>query len=770
VEYVKSNLASRSLPLQNQLLGDLAKYIIVFLSAMLLTNVSILGKLTPFCISVTAALPLNLSYISFIGNILGLIIYGNFTSSPSFVVGLCLVLAFKFIGSNFFTIKNQTTFNCVSSFFSTLISYLIFSNLTRISFFSVAISLFTATLSLASTFFFSKSIKGIMLKKMFSHFSTIEKTGFVILFGLILISACNVEIFTLNLGIVLGILAILIFMNKLGGVGGAISGIIVAISLTLFDKNLALLSGVLLVSGFLAGEFKPLGKIPQIAIFISTFSFGIIIIDVNIVSFSFMINILFSTFFFLTIKDSFLDKVVSVSSMNSTINSDAYQGISSKLNFASNTLYDLKASVVDVSKKMDEIDANDISSVYSKTADEICKKCGLNMYCWTTSYNDTMNVLNKCTSSLKSNTKIVKDDIPKFFQNKCSKIDEFISRININYQDFLLKKSTNRKISEARIIALNQFDGIANMLCEMSNELSLVSKFDDKAAIKIREVFSQIGIIPDEICCIVDKHYRMGIEVYLKCDAPSNLIDITSRLSSVLERDFDIPSYITLDNKTKLAFFEKANFEIDFGGAQMPYENYTLCGDSYDYFNNSKGFAHLILSDGMGSGGRAAIDSSMTCSIILKLLKAGFGFESAIKLLNCSMLAKSTEESLATIDISCIDLYSGHLQTLKVGTAPSFICRNGKVKQIKCSTLPIGILDDVEIDKYEIQLKCGDVLVMVSDGITDTGDEFVEAELEQSYRLPADELAQKICNQAKKRRIGGRSDDLTVMVAKIKKV
>lgn len=66
-------------------------------------------------------------------------------------------------------------------------------------------------------------------------------------------------------------------------------------------------------------------------------------------------------------------------------------------------------------------------------------------------------------------------------------------------------------------------------------------------------------------------------------------------------------------------------------------------------------------------------------------------------------------------------------------------------------------------------LDSGDVVVMVSDGVLETGTEWVEAELELYGDKSPKELAEDICREAQRRRIDGHSDDITVLAARLKK-
>ena len=170
----------------------------------------------------------------------------------------------------------------------------------------------------------------------------------------------------------------------------------------------------------------------------------------------------------------------------------------------------------------------------------------------------------------------------------------------------------------------------------------------------------------------------------------------------------------------------------------------------------------------MGNGGRAAVDSIMTCNFILKLLKAGFGFNAALKLINSALLVKAGEESLATLDIGCIDLYTGVTRFLKAGAATSFVTRNRKTVMVGSDSLPVGILQGISYNENEIKLQDKDLIVMVTDGAVSVTPEWLKDEISLICELPPKEIATRIATLAKKR--NGNDDDITVLAAKIKVV
>ena len=106
----------------------------------------------------------------------------------------------------------------------------------------------------------------------------------------------------------------------------------------------------------------------------------------------------------------------------------------------------------------------------------------------------------------------------------------------------------------------------------------------------------------------------------------------------------------------------------------------------------------------------------MASGLMTRLIKAGFGFNCALHILNSSMLFKSADESLATMDIASIDLFSGNTELYKAGVATTLVRRGGKTGKAVSTSMPVGILSDVNFDRAGIKLRAGDILVLLSDG------------------------------------------------------
>ena len=137
----------------------------------------------------------------------------------------------------------------------------------------------------------------------------------------------------------------------------------------------------------------------------------------------------------------------------------------------------------------------------------------------------------------------------------------------------------------------------------------------------------------------------------------------------------------------------------------------------------------VAISDGMGNGERARQESSAALSILQQLLQSGMDEKLAVKSVNSVLLLRSSDEVFATVDLAIVDLYTAQTTFMKIGSTPSFIKRGNEVIPVTANNLPIGILQDIDVDFVSMQMQSGDTLVMMSDGIYDAPGLAVNKEL-----------------------------------------
>lgn len=230
----------------------------------------------------------------------------------------------------------------------------------------------------------------------------------------------------------------------------------------------------------------------------------------------------------------------------------------------------------------------------------------------------------------------------------------------------------------------------------------------------VKSFLSYRGAISPKVCVFHDSKGRLNVESYFTGEIRLSTQDLSKELSDILDRNVQASPISSAENFRKMTAVECPLISLEIGTASRSGKANEISGDSFESFNDGEGNTYIILSDGMGSGSLAAVDSCMTTSLFTRLLKAGAGFESAVQLINSSLLVKSSDESFATLDIAKIDCNTGLVTLIKLGAAATFARCGGRISMLESRTLPVGILGEISSDKKELRMKPGDVLIMAS--------------------------------------------------------
>ena len=114
--------------------------------------------------------------------------------------------------------------------------------------------------------------------------------------------------------------------------------------------------------------------------------------------------------------------------------------------------------------------------------------------------------------------------------------------------------------------------------------------------------------------------------------------------------------------------------------------------------------------------------------------------------------------------MACVDLYTGKTEFCKAGAPVSLVRKRGRVRGMEAQSFPVGILGEAEFARTETLLEDGDLIAMVSDGVTAGGCEWVGNLLESWPGGDPGDLAKKLVKTAREQRTDGHDDDITAVV------
>lgn len=600
-----------------------------------------------------------------------------------------------------------------------------------------------------------------------------EDLGCLLVFaGFLLSGLYGVSFFGVRLSCVLAVTLILSACKYGGALAGTVGAIAVSVTFY-FAGQSAQTSFIYPVSALCAGLVSSYGKYAQICAFFASAVFFLCIGGINAAAAVFFTETVLGCLLFAFMPKSTGIRLAKIFTCfpQVSVNNDLGRAAALRLKEAAQGIKDVKTTVDEVAVRLEGINTPSFSDMLSAAEREACVGCKLREVCWQAKRDVTLDTVFGLIKQIKAGVAQEERTFPAEFRVRCLRRESFHAAVKKSYLNYAAQISGNGRITAIRQAVTEQFEGISIMLEELVKEFLGGQKFDNSAAIGAVSALKNIGVYADECSAPVDKYGRM--EIHLKLSKNSETVlnrrDIMRVLSLSCERNFAPPVIKKTSGETFISVNERPEYSVDFGVFQKSARAGDMCGDAYSCFPDGRGHFIMILSDGMGTGSRAAVDSAMAAGLMTRLIKSGFGFDCSIRILNSSMLFKSADESLATMDIASIDLHSGAVELYKAGAAPTLVRRNGKTGKAVSTSMPIGILSDVSFDRAGIKLSDGDIVTLISDGAAPDDADWIKSEMERFGDGPAQDLAGRLAEIAAGRRTDGHTDDITVMTAIIKK-
>ncbi len=369
--------------------------------------------------------------------------------------------------------------------------------------------------------------------------------------------------------------------------------------------------------------------------------------------------------------------------------------------------------------------------------------------------------------------------LPKDLNVKCVKRSTLLKSAEELFSTYTINEALKSRLIEGRSVVASQINNMANtvssILGDFNNNVNSCLEIDKL----LRKTLAKNHIRYENIYSYTDRKGRLKIKIKVSSSDGENycrksIIPIISELVrtplSIADEGCKINPQtgecsITIEESYKYNVASHVAFNVKDG------EKYS--GDSYSFGQNKVSEYVTIVSDGMGSGPEAGLESEAAIELIEKFMEGGFSESTMLNAVNSIMGMKfSEDEKFTTLHMNSIDLYTGEIEFIKVGASMSFIKRGAEVEVINSSSLPFGIVDDISIKPVKRKVKNGDIIVTISDGVTDVdkaniGDySWIVSYLEGEQNNP-ELISKEILALAKKKCNGRVLDDMTVVVSKL---
>lgn len=330
------------------------------------------------------------------------------------------------------------------------------------------------------------------------------------------------------------------------------------------------------------------------------------------------------------------------------------------------------------------------------------------------------------------------------------------------------------RLAESRLAAAGQLQEMGNIL-EGAMERIYSTREDAGLEQEIGNRLRLMGVLVQRVFLYGVKGKRRQLYVTMRTKKKTcvPVKKIAQVLSEIVECEMmparDSRSFVTQDRTTVL-FVEGMAYNALYGVKKATRKDEAVSGDNFSVFWLPDGYFYAGVSDGMGSGLQACTQSELVLDLMEQFLEAGFSKETAVRMINSSIVLQPDSPVFSTVDLASIDLYTGVCDFLKIGAAPSFLRREHGVECIRGTGLPAGASSCLSLEPYRIRMYDGNLLFLVTDGVLNALPEGQEEEIMETLirglapGTPS-EMAERLLEQVQA--YGGARDDMTVLVAGI---
>ncbi|MCP3959429.1 MAG: SpoIIE family protein phosphatase [bacterium] len=146
-------------------------------------------------------------------------------------------------------------------------------------------------------------------------------------------------------------------------------------------------------------------------------------------------------------------------------------------------------------------------------------------------------------------------------------------------------------------------------------------------------------------------------------------------------------------------------------------------GDFYDFYSTAPGRLLVALGDASGHGLDSSIVSSMAKSALYMQVSGGRGLAESMAEINRMMYDTLGRRRLMTLTLLELDTGRRTISWVNAGQVYPLLRRDGRVSELEQPGYPLGVRRDLVPELGEVELRAGDLLVLLTDGYVEAVDD-----------------------------------------------
>ncbi|MCD7774040.1 MAG: serine/threonine-protein phosphatase [Clostridiales bacterium] len=635
---------------------------------------------------------------------------------------------------------------------------------------SVSLSIYESVLYLiegiiagAGGYFTDRALNISPAKRYAAELSGGETAGVLMAFGIVILGIMHFDFGIFSPAMTASTYAVLAAAAFGGEKYGCIVGICAGVVMG-FSKGEGFVTGGMALGGLLCGIFGKGNRFISAVIYVITLCVAAFSADSWDAAGYIVLGGVVGAFAFILTPKKIRKRIKDVFSLSDdgAFLSGQRAALKMRLRAASDGMEDVSGTIKGIAGIYRRRSAPSKNDIYENVSSGVCSECGKYGVC-----RNRERYFERIVNAYKRSDNPDEEGIPYGFFTSCDEPERVTAALAAELEKYRIAVSEAVKTGETVNIVSDQFSSVSGFLNNFSDTMDSGEEYQANLSEIVRNRLEKaFGSDVVSVGVFRNENDKIFAEIaFSGSDRKRDYEEISEIISEMTDLKLDKPEIRELADGT--VFFtvcERTRYTVEYGGCQISSDG-KVCGDTFDSFYDGKGGFTMILSDGMGTGKSAAEDSVVCCTLASKLLRSGFPLESVIKMINSAMLLRSGEESLATLDIAKIDLYTGEVVFFKAGASFSVFMKHNRLMKAEKPSLPVGILRDVAFEKIESIIGDRDCVVLMSDGVTPQTTLMWKEILRDAEDYEGNELADKLAKTAVLNSGKEKADDITVITA-----
>ncbi len=451
--------------------------------------------------------------------------------------------------------------------------------------------------------------------------------------------------------------------------------------------------------------------------------------------------------------------------------------LSRRLSTFSEVLGELARSFAQLPQEEVVSDNPDISKMINAVSARVCSGCQRYQSCWVDRFYITFKNFEITLVEAENNDGLQLTQLPQGIKSHCTQTHKLVQAVNYLLELHRVESTWEKKLLSSREIVSTQLQGVAEVISSLSKEMLERRYVQENPSKELLAAFVRKRCAVQQVRAVAgtDGQYEIRVTC-VNCGGKEACRQLASIASVMLDTQYSVGrpacGYLSGEPLCEVSLLPKKAYQLEYQVVKTSKKGSKVNGDNHLLLALPSGKIGVALSDGMGSGSRAALESSTTLSLLEQLLRAGLDKQFALRALNSLLLFRSPEETFATLDLMLFDEYTGEAEFVKVGCQPTYIIRGSDILRIEGQSLPIGIVSQFDAAIISEELYPNDYIVMITDGVTDCAPgltaEWFEKLLAHAPKLGAAEVADYLLAKVLDVCAHEPQDDLTIAVARVR--